>query len=103
MAEKEKKQHGGRRAGAGRKRGSNARATRDQKITLADLARSHATTAIETLVILATQADSDSAKISACKELLDRGYGRAPQAVEHEGDLTFNIISAVPRPEADAN
>ena len=103
MAEKGKKQHGGRRPGAGRKRGSNSRATRDQKVTLSDLARSHATTAIETLVILATQADSDSAKISACKELLDRGYGRAPQAVEHEGDLTFNIISAVPRPEADAN
>lgn len=44
----------------------------------------HAPKAIKELARLATASESDAARVSAIKELLDRGFGRAPQA--HTGE-----------------
>ncbi len=50
-----------------------------------DLARQHSPRAIERLVEL-MEADSGTTAVAACKELLDRGYGRAPQYIEQTID-----------------
>jgi hypothetical protein len=47
-----------------------------------ELARQYAPTAIVELARLALKAKSETARIAAIRELLDRGYGRSRQAVE---------------------
>jgi hypothetical protein len=50
-----------------------------------ELARQHTETALKTLVTIATAGQSEAARISAATAILDRGYGRPPQAVQHDG------------------
>jgi hypothetical protein len=47
-----------------------------------ELARQYAPSAIAELARLALKAKSETARIAAIRELLDRGYGRARQAME---------------------
>ena len=47
-----------------------------------ELARQHAPSAIVELARLALKAKSETARIAAIRELLDRGYGRTRQSVE---------------------
>lgn len=68
--------------GSGRKKGTPNKATAEIK----GLAQQHGADAIQTLATLMQKADSDTARIAAAKELLDRGYGKARQAVEHTGN-----------------
>ena len=71
MTEQSKK--GGRRPGAGRKRGSLNKST----ATLKEMAAEHTQAAIDVLV--AVMADNDApaaARVAAADKLLDRGYGR---------------------------
>ncbi len=85
--------HGGRRQGAGRRLGSKDRATREAKATLSELAREHSDEAIRTLHDVMVKGESESARIAAAGALLDRGYGRPSQAVEHAaGDAALPII-----------
>jgi hypothetical protein len=53
---------------------------------LRDLARAHAPEALEELARLAMKAKSETARIAAIRELLDRAYGRATQYVAAEND-----------------
>jgi hypothetical protein len=101
--------HGGKRGGAGRPAGRRNRATLEQKASLEDLARQHTETALSTLVQIAQASESDAARVSAATAILDRGYGRPRQAVEHSGpeggsipvDATVRIEFV--RPKKDAN
>ena len=61
----------------GRQKGTLNKATKEIKTA----AQKHGAEAVRILAKLMTSADSDSAKISACKELLDRGYGKSAQAI----------------------
>lgn len=79
--------HGGRRIGAGRPQGAKGRATLQAKATLSELAREHTDLALSVLAEVARNGASDSAKVAAANALLDRGYGKPPQAIEHSGDL----------------
>lgn len=65
----------------GRTAGTPNKITADIKA----LAQEHGVTAITMLATVMTTAESDQAKIAAAKELLDRGYGKATQAVELGG------------------
>jgi hypothetical protein len=47
-----------------------------------ELARQHVPSAIAELARLALKAKSETARIAAIRELLDRGYGRPRQAME---------------------
>jgi hypothetical protein len=47
-----------------------------------ELAREHAPEGIAELARLALKAKSETARISAARELLDRGYGRSRQSME---------------------
>lgn len=76
---------GGSRQGAGRPKGAKDKATRDAGATIGELARAHAEDAIQTLVQVAKSGASDSARVAAANALLDRGFGRPPQALEHTG------------------
>jgi hypothetical protein len=76
---------GGNRPGAGRPKGSRDRATAAQGAALSELARQHTETALKALVTIATAGQNEAARISAATAILDRGYGRPPQAVQHAG------------------
>jgi hypothetical protein len=53
---------------------------------LRELARSHAPEAVAELARLAKDAKSETARIAAIKELLDRAYGKPTQFVAAEND-----------------
>ncbi len=61
--------------------GRSPRKTADGR-TLAEIARTHTESALETLVEVAmSKSENGSARVSAAKELLDRGWGRATQPI----------------------
>jgi hypothetical protein len=76
---------GGKRPGAGRPKGRKDKATIAHLGTLEDLARSHTRSALTTLVVIAEKGESEAARVSAANALLDRGYGKPKQAMEHTG------------------
>jgi hypothetical protein len=58
------------------------------------LARAQTEHAIQTLVGVAANSESDSARVAAALGLLDRGWGKAPQAhtgPDGEGDIRVTI------------
>ena len=72
--------HGGKRTGAGRPKGARTKVTADVKA----LAGKYAPEAFETLRKIMTHGESEPARVAASKEILDRAYGKAPQA--HTGE-----------------
>ncbi|MGF7055353.1 hypothetical protein GGC47_004564 [Bosea sp. OAE752] len=70
-----------------KKEGIAARATREQKATLSDLAKVHTEIALKALVAVATKSESDSARVAAAKAILDRGHGKPTQAHQHSGAI----------------
>lgn len=83
-------QIGGARAGAGRKRGALSKA----KLEVREACLEHAPVAIRTLVRICKTGDTDSARVSAAKELLDRAYGKAIQA-HRVGGLNGGPLSVI--------
>lgn len=53
--------------------------------TIGELARKHTDVALGALVRVAKKSESDAAVVSAANGILDRGYGRPAQSVEHSG------------------
>lgn len=83
---------GGPRQGAGRPKGRVSRATPSQKATLSELARAHTSVALQVLVDVAKKGESESARVAAANAILDRGYGKPRQAVEHSGSIgTYDL------------
>jgi hypothetical protein len=78
-------QRGGKRPGAGRKKGSRAVATVEQGATLADLARAHTADALAALVKVLKEGESEAARVTAANAILDRGFGKPTQSHEHSG------------------
>jgi len=84
--------HGGARPGAGRKHGSKTKTNAE----LRELCRKYAPEAITALAQIAfgseidgvifAAATDEKARIAAIKELLDRGYGKAVQPVDGDGE-----------------
>lgn len=87
--------HGGARAGAGRKKGKVSQAVRD----LRDMAKDHAKDALDVLVTIAmSPAAAESARVAAANAILDRGYGKPSQALDHtssDGSMTPTRIELV--------
>lgn len=86
--EAKKSKRGGARAGAGRKPKGHVAPTRLDALTIRasmltatpdaieNSAQSHATIAIDNLVIVLRAGESDAARIAAANTILDRGYGK---------------------------
>lgn len=85
---KQKSNRGGKREGSGRPKGSKDRATIEQKGTIEELARAHTPVALAALVHVATKSQSDNARVAAACAIIDRGYGKPRQAIEHSGTIT---------------
>lgn len=80
-------QHGGKRPGAGRPKGSTSRATKEAKERLSSLAKEHAPAALEALVRVMNDEDqSGAAVVAAANSILDRAYGKAPTAEPERDD-----------------
>lgn len=62
---------------AGRPKGALNKATAEVKLA----AREHVPAVLKELARLATKAQSEAARVAAAKEILDRAYGKAPQAI----------------------
>ena len=75
--------HGGQREGAGRPAGVPNKATKEQGVRLSELAKSYTDVAFGTLVDVAMNGSSDTARVVAANSILDRGYGK-PRADEIE-------------------
>ncbi|MDY8108270.1 hypothetical protein U0C82_03785 [Fulvimarina sp. 2208YS6-2-32] len=78
-------QRGGKRPGAGRKKGNQDAATLGQKATIAELARGYADDAMGVLHQIAMTGESEAARVSASNAILDRAFGKPAQAMEHSG------------------
>lgn len=87
------KSHGGARKGAGRKPGQVSEA----KKALSESAAEHGERALNVLLeVMDDQEQPGNARINAANAILDRGYGKPPQHVEHGGlsDLAQALIDA---------
>ena len=58
------------------------------------LARAYGPDAINELARLAGKAKSETARVAAIRELLDRGYGKATQVLEAENEVALDDINA---------
>lgn len=87
---------GGRRTGAGRPKGVQNKTTKEARATIGELARHHADEAIMTLVHVATNGQSESARVAAANALLDRGYGRPSQSMELTGSDGQDLMPKAP-------
>lgn len=85
---------GGARPGerrGGRQKGTPNRVTADIKAA----AQLHGAAALERLAYLMTNAESEAAQVAAAKEILDRAYGKAPQALTVDpGDKFTEMLKA---------
>lgn len=84
--------HGGARMGAGRPTGALNKATKEQGARLSELAKSYTDIAFTTLVDVAMNGSSDTARIAAANSILDRGYGRPKADLEQVVDLPAIVI-----------
>ena len=82
----------------GRPKGSLNKVTRDIK----ELAGQHTPAALNTLVSVMTSGESESARVSAAKEILDRAYGNAPKAPSDNQHLHAHVFMAMPPVARDA-
>jgi hypothetical protein len=68
------------------------------------MAKEHAPAALETLRDIAQSGQSESARVSAATALLDRAYGKPPQALEHtgaDGGPIIMVNTGIPRDAKD--
>lgn len=93
---------GGRRTGSGRKKGVPNKVTAEVKI----LAQQYAPEAFEALMKIVRRGNTDSARVAAVKEILDRAYGKAPQAIVGDPEnplaslptkIEYHVISRPPQ------
>jgi hypothetical protein len=56
------------------------------------LARVYTAQALDTIARVMLQGDTDTARVMAAKELLDRGYGKSKQTVDMSGNLTVTSV-----------
>ncbi|KQO94643.1 DUF5681 domain-containing protein [Methylobacterium sp. Leaf91] len=73
-----------------------------------DAARVHTEAALAVLVEIALEGESEAARVAAANSILDRGYGKATQPVDGDGDggeipvgLTVQFIRPTPLPDGD--
>lgn len=81
----------------GRKAGVPNKATADVKA----LAQKYAPAAMAELARLSVEAESEQARVAACKEIMDRAYGKAPMAAEDQtGPIVIQVITYGDAPSA---
>jgi hypothetical protein len=87
--ESNKTKRGGARPGAGRPKGRKSSKT----LEIEAMAKEYAGDALKALVAVAGESKNDSARVAAATALLDRGYGRPRQALEHTGEVAVEMLA----------
>lgn len=75
----------------GRQKGTANKATKEIKA----LAQKHGAAAIKRLAHLMTRAESEQAQVAACKELLDRAYGKPAQAIVGDDEAPIKTVMEI--------
>jgi len=73
----------------GRQKGTSNKVT----VELREAARAYTADALKELARLSTHAKSETARVAACRELLDRAHGRPPQGLTLAGDVEAGPIT----------
>src|SRR5215475_14117823 len=93
---------GGKREGAGRKKGSKDKRRRSSPVIIAraqekrelrEAARQFTDDALKTLAAICNKGQSEAARVSAPSALLDRGYGKPTQQLETGSPGEFGCMS----------
>jgi len=79
----------------GKPKGTKNKSTAEVK----ELAQTYGAGALTTLATIMRNSDNDQARIAAAKELLDRGYGKVTQPMEHSGPNGGPIQSVTMTPD----
>jgi hypothetical protein len=67
-------------------------------VQIRSLARSHTRTAVNALVgVMRSKNATHAARVSAANAILDRGWGRPPQALENGEDGALELIHRIER------
>ena len=67
-------------------------------VEIRSLARSHTRTAINALVgVMRSRNATHAARVSAANAILDRGWGKPPQALENSEDGALELIHRIER------
>jgi hypothetical protein len=77
---------------AGRPPGRSNVATTQMRRTLGELAREHTEAALETVLTVMREGETDAIRLAAANIILDRGYGR-PQAAVEVTSGTSNLMT----------
>lgn len=88
IEKKPTKTKGGPRPGSGRKKGSPNKVTAEVR----SIAQQYGEQAIKMLAEMMLAGDSESARIAAAKEILDRAYGKASQVIEGPGEHGEHVV-----------
>src|SRR5262245_47416509 len=84
------------RAKPGQRFDGRAKGTRNKvNVELGEAAREYTARALGQLWTIATHSRSDSARVAAIKEILDRGHGKAVQPLAHSGDVRVTHAQAL--------
>lgn len=83
----------GQKTGGGSRKGVPNKST----VEIKALAQKHTPAAMKELARLATGAESETARVSAIKELFDRAYGKATQPIAGDPDSPAIQVQAVVR------
>ncbi len=75
----------------GRQKGVPNKATAELK----DLARQYTCEALEALVKILRESESDQAKVSAAREVLDRGYGKATTVIGGDASAPLTVTTRI--------
>lgn len=90
----------------GERRGGRTKGTPNKAtIEVKELAREYAPQVLREMARLATQAESESARVAAGNAILDRAYGKPSQAITGEDGeaikAAITIVTGVPRHDRD--
>ncbi len=80
----------------GRKKGTPNKATAE----IREHAQQYTVEALEGLAQIARTSESDAAKVSAWKAILDRGHGRPVVSIDAQVDTQITVVTGVPKRDA---
>lgn len=79
------------KTGGGSRKGKPNKANAD----LRAIAQQYTKEAVEKLVAIMRNGESEQARVAATKEILDRGHGKASQPLEHSGNVLEGLLDAI--------
>jgi len=78
---------GGKREGAGRPKGAVNKVTAD----IREAAQEYSQEALQILISVARNSDSDAAKVAAANSVLDRAHGKPGQSIELDANVSATV------------